>query len=377
MEDDMTGKTKYWPAAQLQDGIIEAAAVLAEGGVIAFPTETVYGLGGDARNTQAVERIFAAKGRPSDNPLIVHLADNKAVHELVEEVNEIEEMLMTAFWPGPLTLVLPVREGVVSPLVTAGLDTVAVRVPAHEIARRLIEQSGCPLAAPSANRSGRPSPTQAGHVMEDLGGRIDGVLDGGATGVGLESTVVRVLGEQLHILRPGGITREQLIEAVGTSVKVISHEEQGRVTQGAGKQGRSTQESENISDVRDLAQAPRSPGVKYTHYAPRGEMLLVTGQADRIIPVVQRKLTEARQEGRLVGVLACTEHVGYYECEHVFDCGALNKPELAAQSLYAILRQCDERGLDFIIAEGYPEQGIGAALMNRLRKASGGHELTV
>jgi L-threonylcarbamoyladenylate synthase len=377
MEDDMTGKTKYWPAAELQDGIIEAAAVLAEGGVIAFPTETVYGLGGDARNTQAVERIFTAKGRPSDNPLIVHLADKEAVYGLIQGVNGIEEMLMTAFWPGPLTLVLPVRNGAVSPLVTAGLDTVAVRVPAHEIARRLIEQSGCPLAAPSANRSGRPSPTQAGHVMEDLRGRIDGILDGGATGVGLESTVVRVLGEQLHILRPGGITREQLIEAVGTNVKVISLEEQGRVTQGAVKQGHSTQESENISDVRDLAQAPRSPGVKYTHYAPRGEMLLITGQADRIIPVVQRKLAEARQEGRLVGVLACTEHVGHYEGEHVFDCGALNKPELAAQSLYAILRQCDERGLDFIIAEGYPEQGIGAALMNRLRKASGGHELTV
>ncbi|WP_373232148.1 L-threonylcarbamoyladenylate synthase [Cohnella sp.] len=357
----MIGKTNYWPAEQLQAGVLEAAAVLAEGGIIAFPTETVYGLGGDAGNTKAVERIFAAKGRPSDNPLIVHIAKQEAVYGLAERVSEIEEILMAAFWPGPLTLVLPVKAGAVSALVTAGLDTIAVRVPAHDVARRLIEQSGCPLAAPSANRSGRPSPTQARHVMEDLEGLIHGVLDGGATGVGLESTVVRVLGNQIHILRPGGITREQLLEVAGAEAVII--------TPAAG--------SEEAPKTSGLTQAPRSPGIKYAHYAPKGEMVLVTGHSDEQIAVVQEKIVEAKRRGSMVGVLSCTEHTVYYEADFVFDCGSRNHPELAAHSLYGILRECDERGLDFIIAEGYPEQGIGAALMNRLRKAAGGHEITV
>lgn len=356
----MIGKTNYWPAEQLQAGVLEAAAVLADGGVIAFPTETVYGLGGDARNTQAVERIFAAKGRPSDNPLIVHLAKQEAVYELVERVSMIEERLMMAFWPGPLTLVLPVIRGAVSELVTAGLDTVAVRVPAHAIARQLIEQSGCPLAAPSANRSGRPSPTQASHVMQDLDGLIHGVLDGGATGVGLESTVIRVLGNQVHILRPGGITREQLMNAAGADAVVISSVE------GASK----------VSELQPT-ESPRSPGVKYAHYAPKGEMLLVTGNPERLIQVVQEKITIAKQRGHLVAVLSCSEHIDHYEADAVFDCGSRNHPEQAAQLLYAFLRECDERGLDFIIAEGYPEQEIGVALMNRMRKASGGREISV
>lgn len=359
----MVTDTKYWSAEQLQIGLQEAAAVLAEGGVIAFPTETVYGLGGDARNTKAVEKIFAAKGRPSDNPLIVHLADHKAIYELVEHVSEVENKLMTAFWPGPLTLVLPVREGAVSPLVTAGLDTVAVRVPAHEVARQLIAACGCPLAAPSANRSGRPSPTQAGHVMDDLAGRIDGVLDGGHTGVGLESTVVRVLGDQVHILRPGGITREQLQETLGARAKIILSED-----------GSAEAEQESASDV-EAKQAPRSPGVKYAHYAPKGEMLLVTGPPDKLVSTVQIKVRQALGQGCRVAILSCSEHVSLYEGGIIFDCGPLNAPEIAAHSLYAILRECDERGLNFIVAEGYSEQGIGAALMNRLRKAAGGHEI--
>jgi L-threonylcarbamoyladenylate synthase len=366
MEDYMLGKTKYWPLEQMQAGLLEAAAVIADGGIIAFPTETVYGLGGDARNTKAVELIFAAKGRPSDNPLIVHLADREAVYELVERVNEVEETLMLAFWPGPLTLVLPVRTGAVSILVTAGLDTVAVRIPAHEVARQLIKRSGCPLAAPSANRSGRPSPTQAKHVLEDLEGRINGVLDGGATGIGLESTVVRVLGNHVNILRSGGITREQLQEAVGTMAEVMAQDDQTAAT-----------ESEMASNAAQSAQTPRSPGVKYAHYAPKGEMLLVTGNQSEQIAVVKRKVDEARQQGRLVGVLSCTEHLSLYEADAVFDCGPFHKPEKAAQSLYALLRECDERGLDFIVAEGYPELGIGAALMNRLRKAAGGREIRV
>ncbi|TVX97129.1 L-threonylcarbamoyladenylate synthase [Cohnella terricola] len=349
-------KTKYWSAEQTQLGIEEAAAALAAGGVIAFPTETVYGLGGDARSTEAVKRIFEAKGRPSDNPLIVHLARSEDVGELATEVSEIEKALMDAFWPGPLTLVLPVRAGAVSPLVTAGLDTVAVRVPEHELARELIGRSGCPVAAPSANRSGRPSPTQARHVLEDLDGRIDGVLDGGATGVGLESTVVRVLDGRIHILRPGGVTKEQLLEAVGGTADIAS--------------------SKVPENERGNEQAPRSPGVKYAHYAPKGEMLIVTGVPDKLPAVVQAKADEAAGEGRRVAVLCCSEHVDRYKAVAVFDCGPRRAPEQAAHSLYAFLRECDERGLDYIVAEGYPEDGIGAALMNRLRKAAAGREIS-
>lgn len=354
--------TNYWSAAQAGTDIREAAAALAAGGVVAFPTETVYGLGGDAGNTEAVSKIFAAKGRPSDNPLIVHLADAASAERLATRVNDIERLLMEAFWPGPLTLVLPVREGTVSPLVTAGLDTVAVRVPAHEVARRLIAESGKPIAAPSANRSGRPSPTLAEHVREDLDGRIDGLLDGGPTGVGLESTVVRVVDGRVHILRPGGVTREMLSEALV-----------GRASVADGN-GRPDDEQDG-DQARE--QAPRSPGVKYAHYAPRGEMLLVTGDPEAMIAAAQARVDEARGGGRRVGVLACSEHADRYEADAIFDCGPRGRPEVAAQTLYARLRECDERELDFIVAEGYEEHGIGAALMNRLRKAAGGRVLRV
>ncbi len=355
----MSIETKYWPAEPSRAGIEEAAAAIAAGGVVAFPTETVYGLGGDARSTEAVRRIFAAKGRPSDNPLIVHLARGASVTGLAKEVGAVEAARMDAFWPGPLTLVLPAREGAVSPLVTAGLDTVAVRVPAHELARELIERAGCPVAAPSANRSGRPSPTLARHVREDLDGRIDGVLDGGATGVGLESTVVRVVDGAIHILRPGGITREQLRRAAAGLADVA--EEAPRAESGAA----------------DDAETPRSPGVKYAHYAPKGEMLLVNGEGEPLRAAVRELASQAAIAGRRVAVLACSEHAPGYAADAVFDCGSRDVPEKAAQALYATLRECDERGIDYIVAEGYPEDGIGAALMNRLRKASGGREIFV
>ncbi len=357
----MTVKTKYWPVEQTEAGIREAAAVLAAGGIIAFPTETVYGLGGDARSTKAVEKIFAAKGRPSDNPLIVHLARSVDVYALAEKVNKLEQELMDAFWPGPLTLVLPVKSGAVSTLVTAGLDTVAVRVPEHAVARALIEQSGCPIAAPSANRSGRPSPTQARHVLEDLNGKIDGVLDGGAAGFGVESTVVRVLGNEVHILRPGGITLERLRSAVGRSATIIASQEHVS--------------TDNSVSNEAQGNVPRSPGVKYAHYAPRGEMMLVTGPRNRLAAIVQTKADEAASHGRRVAILSCAEHVELYRAEAVFDCGSHDEPVQAAHSLYAYLRECDERGFDYIVAESFPEEGIGAALMNRLRKAAGGREI--
>ncbi|MFC5403564.1 L-threonylcarbamoyladenylate synthase [Cohnella soli] len=368
MEQQMAQHTTYWPADRLRVGIQEAAAALAGGGIVAFPTETVYGLGGDARSTETVGRIFAAKGRPSDNPLIVHLARTKDVAGVAERVNDIERKLMEAFWPGPLTLVLPAKEGAVSPLVTAGLDTVAVRVPEHDAARELIGLSGCPIAAPSANRSGRPSPTKASHVLEDLDGRIDGVLDGGETGVGLESTVVRVVGREVHVLRPGGVTREQLRSALGGLADVA---EAGSDSSAAAVEA-SSREDATMADA-----TPRSPGVKYAHYAPKGEMVLIVGPQERLPAAVQRLADEAAAHGRTVAILSCSEHAATYRADAVLDCGSRAEPEQAARVLYARLRECDARGADYIVAESYPEDGIGAALMNRLRKAAGGREIHV
>lgn len=360
--------TIYWPPEREEAGIREAAAALAAGGVVAFPTETVYGLGGDARSGEAAERIFAAKGRPSDNPLIVHLADAKDADALAGPIGELERKLMAAFWPGPLTLVLPVRPGAVSARVTAGLDTVAVRVPGHELARRLIAAAGCPIAAPSANRSGRPSPTLARHVLEDLDGRIDGVLDGGPTGVGLESTVVRVVDGTVHVLRPGGVTAEQLREAAGAGAKVVA----------AGEGPSGDRVNNETGAGSEASEAPRSPGVKYTHYAPRGRMTLIAADDPaRLRSGVQDAADAAGRSGAKVGILACAEHAGFYRADAVLTLGSRERPEQAAQALYAALRQCDERGLEAIFAESFPEKGIGAALMNRMLKASGGRIVRV
>lgn len=429
-------ETRYWLTESDTggQGLKEAADALAAGGIVAFPTETVYGLGADARNTEAVARIFAAKGRPSDNPLIVHLASEDALDELAERVDDIERKLIRACWPGPLTLVLPARAGAVSPLVTAGLDTVAVRIPAHEVARRLIALSGCPLAAPSANRSGRPSPTEASHVLEDLSGRIDGVVDGGMAGIGLESTVVRVVGGTVHILRPGGVTREQLQRIAGPDVRVTAAGVDAaggmRAADSGGESARGTRavvaaglqaaaegnehtvaadpalhaggqladqsttvrgagsrslvrwtESGKVEGADSAGEAvpeddrPRSPGVKYKHYAPQGAMLLVVGSdPERIVDAVREAASEAREAGRKVGIIASSEHAGRYAgfADEVLDCGSRQAPAEAARRLYALLRECDSLSVDAIVAEGLPEAGIGAALMNRMRKAAGG-----
>ncbi|MEK0313587.1 L-threonylcarbamoyladenylate synthase [Cohnella sp. 56] len=388
----MTTNTKYWTPADGDAGLTEAAAALAAGGVVAFPTETVYGLGADARSEAAAERIFAAKGRPSDNPLIVHLADASGVEALAAGVSPLERELMAAFWPGPLTLVLPVRPGAVAARVTAGLDTVAVRVPAHETARRLIAAAGCPVAAPSANRSGRPSPTRAQHVLDDLDGRIDGVLDGGPTGVGVESTVVRVLGGDVHILRPGGVTAEQLRDAVGEAGRIVAGgagdaalnagSADGVVpdavgaASAAGSAAVGTAAGASLAAAGDAPGAPRSPGVKYAHYAPAGVMAVASGAPEAVRAAVQAAVDAARRRGELVGVLCCDEHAGFYSgADAVIALGPRAAPEAAAQALYAALRECDARGLRFIAAEAFPEEGLGAALMNRMHKAAGGRVL--
>ncbi|WP_282938732.1 L-threonylcarbamoyladenylate synthase [Paenibacillus sp. RC67] len=350
--------TAYWKVSSDQpqpESLAEAANTLRQGGLVAFPTETVYGLGADARQTEAVEMIFKAKGRPSDNPLIVHIAQRSQVEELVAPPDETVSRLLDAFWPGPLTVVLPVRPGVLSPLVTAGLDSVGLRMPDHPVALQLIAAAGCPVAAPSANRSGRPSPTQAQHVLEDLAGRIDGVVDGGPTGVGVESTVVEYTpaageagGGVLHILRPGGITTAQLREVLpGITVR-------------------------EASAHHEPSAAPRAPGMKYTHYAPRGVMTLVQGDApERVLARIQRELDEAHARGERTGVLTYREHAALLRADHIVACGSIGDLESLAHGLYAALREFDEVGVHFIMGETCPEEGIGAAIMNRLRKAAG------
>ena len=382
----------------------QAAAVLREGGTVAFPTETVYGLGADARDSSAVARIFEAKGRPSDNPLIVHIAHRDQLADIALPCGAIERALMDAHWPGPLTIVLPVKPGAVSPRVTAGLDTVAVRMPAHPVALRLIAEAGCPVAAPSANRSGRPSPTTAAHVREDLDGLIDGLVDGGPAEVGLESTVVEVDGGVVRVLRPGCVTVEQLCAAAGCEVVLdeslrlqglqaagVDAPEQLAGGSERGTGGREAAEATAATIAEDVAveggiaavqqhsPAPRSPGMKYAHYAPRGEMTLALGAADAVRAYIAREATAARALGLRTGVLTYDEHAAAYAdaADVVQSCGRLAQPLEAAQRLYAALRAFDEQAVERIWAEGVEAEGIGLALMNRLAKAAGGRVVRV
>lgn len=335
---------------QAMEHLEEAAQLLRDGSIVAFPTETVYGLGADARNTSAVEAVFEAKGRPSDNPLIVHIANREQLVEFVSEINEISEALMNAFWPGPLTIILPLKPGVLSARVTAGLDTVGVRMPDHPVALQLLALANCPVAAPSANRSGRPSPTLAEHVQVDLDGRIAGIVDGGATGVGVESTVVQAdVDGTVTILRPGGITAEQL-RTVASEVRV---------------------DPGLAADHNESLVAPRSPGMKYTHYAPKGALCIVDGDASKVTDYISSRLHEAKGSGEVTAVLAFSEHIDQYQADGLFSLGSMDRLAEGAHLLYAALRSCDEMGASYILAEACPSTGLGAAIMNRLLKAAG------
>ncbi|MCU6708524.1 L-threonylcarbamoyladenylate synthase [Paenibacillus sp. J5C_2022] len=341
--------TKIWQANGHTQSLKEAAELLRNGGLVAFPTETVYGLGANAADNDAVQGIFRAKGRPSDNPLIVHIADMEQLDGLVEPYPPLARRLMEKYWPGPLTLVLPVKTGALSPLVTAGLPTVGVRMPDHALALQLLRQAGCPVAAPSANLSGRPSPTTADHVADDLTGRIDGIVDGGATGVGLESTVVELVDEgTVRILRPGGVTMESLAEEL-SNIRII-------------REG-----------LLEADQAPRSPGMKYTHYAPKGELCLVRGRPSDVTAYINDKLMQAKAAGVKTGVLAFRERAHRYDtADRVEDCGSERNLEEAAHRLYGALRRFDDEGIERMWAEGcVPDGGIGEALLNRLAKAAG------
>jgi L-threonylcarbamoyladenylate synthase len=332
--------------------LAQAAAVIRQGGLVAFPTETVYGLGANAMDAAAVARIFAAKGRPADNPLIVHVASREALDRVVTSVSPEAERLMERFWPGPLTLVLP-RASSVPDIVSCGLPTVGVRMPDHPVALALIHAAGVPIAAPSANLSGRPSPTSAEHVIEDLSGRVNVVLDGGETGVGLESTVLDLTVDPPVLLRPGGVTMEQLTAEIGPIVV-------DQALHGA-----------------EPGEAPRSPGMKYTHYAPKAPLLLVDGPVLQMQAKIRDLIYEYQEEGCRVGVMSSAESRGAYQAPVILEYGSREDLAGIASDLFSTLRAFDRHEVDVILAEGVPTTGIGLAIMNRLRRAAGGQVVAV
>ncbi len=323
----------------------KAAALYRAGELVAFPTETVYGLGANALDAEAVGRIFAAKGRPNDNPLIVHIAHRDQLDPLVR-LPALATALMDAFWPGPLTLIMP-RTDLVPDAVTAGLDTVAVRMPSHPIARAMLEACRLPIAAPSANRSGRPSPTTAAHVLEDMNGLIPLIIDGGPCEVGLESTVLDITQERPCILRPGGVTREML-EAVIGPVEV------------AGSVLRPLREGE----------VARSPGMRYRHYAPKGEITLVRGGEADVIRALRLCWEAAEAAGENSCVLCFEEHAAALAGVRCHSLGTLSQPESIANRLFDVLRQLDTEGMTRVYSEVMPADGIGLAVMNRLGRAA-------
>jgi len=322
--------------------VVEAANLLKENEVVAFPTETVYGLGANATSDEAIAKIYEAKGRPSDNPLIVHIADFSQLNDLVLEIPETAEKLMGKFWPGPLTIIFKVRSEAVSKKVTAGLDTVGIRMPDHPLALALIKAANLPIAAPSANSSGKPSPTTAGHVWDDLNGRISGILDGGETGIGVESTVVDCTSEIPIILRPGGVTKEAMESEIGNvEIDPALHE--------------------------NLDSKPKAPGMKYTHYAPNAPVYLVDGKPE----FIQQLVNNSREEGLAVGVIATEETADIYNADVVIACGSRKNLFTVANKLYDTLRSFNSKNVDIIYSEVFSTVGVGLAVMNRLEKAAG------
>jgi L-threonylcarbamoyladenylate synthase len=328
----------------------EAAMILRNDGLVAFPTETVYGLGANGLNPFAAKKIYAAKGRPSDNPLIIHIADMKALEELTTGVNDIGMKLANAFWPGPLTLICN-KSDKVPYGTTGGLETVAIRMPSHPIAYELIKRSKVYVAAPSANVSGRPSPTKAEHVIEDLSGIVDMIIDGGKVSIGLESTIVDITGEIPTILRPGFITIDMLKEVVG------------EVEYDPAVLKRAIQE--NI--------VAKAPGMKYKHYAPKGELTIFEGENEKVLDAINKNVAKKIEEGYVVGVIGTDETIDKYPQGIVKTIGTRSDEETIARGLFEILRDFDKDEVQFIYSESFQSSRLGQAIMNRLLKAAGYH----
>ena len=323
-----------------------AGEILRSGGLVAFPTETVYGLGANALDEAAAKKIYAAKGRPSDNPLIVHIANTEDLYRIAENVSEKARTLADRFWPGPLTMIFP-KKACVPAGTTGGLGTVAVRMPKNDIALALIEAGGGFVAAPSANTSGRPSPTKAEHVAEDMAGKIEMILDGGEVGIGVESTIVDMSGETPMVLRPGYINQDMLQEAIGEV----------------------TVDPALFSVSKDAK--PKAPGMKYRHYAPKAEMIILEGDGDEVVAAINQKIAEDCAKGRKVGVIAADETKDCYPKAEVCSLGSREDELSISRHLYDTLRRFDAMGVDVIYSEAFNTPAMGQAIMNRLTKAAG------
>ncbi|NMA68810.1 MAG: threonylcarbamoyl-AMP synthase [Desulfitobacterium sp.] len=327
-----------------KEWIQKAANLIREGQLVALPTETVYGLGANALDPEACKKIFQVKGRPQDNPLIVHISNLNMVEKLVEEWTDQSALCAEKFWPGPLTLVLN-KNNLVPDVVSGGLRTVALRMPKHPVALQVIQEAGVPIAAPSANLSGKPSPTKGTHVWRDLKGKIPLILDAGPSSVGLESTVLDLTGKTPTILRPGGVTKEELEKVLGTV---------------------------EIDSLRK-GQAPKSPGMKYRHYAPQGKLTLLLGEQEKVIAKIQEEIELAHAKEKRIGVLCSKESAFYLQeksPDFLFILGDKDNLEEVAGNLYEGLRLCDDQSVEIILAEGMDEGEMGLAIMNRLEKAS-------
>lgn len=327
--------------------LCKAGNLMQQGELVAFPTETVYGLGGNALNPEASRKIYAAKGRPSDNPLIIHIANLEALDKIVTHVPSYAKKLAAAYWPGPLTMIFHKSE-IVPDSTTGGMDTVAVRMPNNKIALELIKQAGGYVAAPSANTSGRPSPTRAAHVYTDMKGKIPLIIDGGPVGIGIESTIVDITQQYPMVLRPGHITKEMLEKTLGCPVIL----DPAMFSVGANQQ-------------------PRAPGMKYKHYAPKAELTIVTGRKEDVENSIIRFVREKEDEGFSVGVICTDESITAYEGLHYKSIGLRKDEHLVAHNLFGVLRAFDEEDVDFIYSEAFSEKGVGQAIMNRLSKAAG------
>ena len=324
----------------------KAGRIIKEGGLVAFPTETVYGLGGDALNPESSRKIYAAKGRPSDNPLIVHVASMEDVEAIVKEVPQAAYKLAEAFWPGPLTMIMNKNDKVPHET-TGGLDTVAIRMPNNEIALELIRQSGGYIAAPSANTSGRPSPTVARYCEEDLSGKIEMIIDGGQVGIGLESTIVDLTSDEPMILRPGYITQDMLKDILG------------QVTI-----------DRTIIDASST-QKPKAPGMKYRHYAPKGSLAIVQGNQKDVVDYINARAKEVMAEGKRVGIIGTDATRDLYSADVIKSVGNREDEASIAHELFKVLREFDDENIDVMFSESFDESGIGQAIMNRLLKAAG------
>lgn len=324
----------------------EAGKLIREGEVVAFPTETVYGLGADALAPKASEKIYQAKGRPSDNPLIIHISDLKNLEEIVTDIPEDLYILADKYWPGPLTVIMK-KSNRVPYETTGGLETVAVRMPNHPIALQLIRKGGGFVAAPSANSSGRPSPTSASHVYEDMNGKIPMIIDCGSVSIGLESTIIDLTGEKPVILRPGYITQEELTQTLGKLVEM----------------------DPGIQNAKGV-ERPKAPGMKYRHYAPKAEMLIIDGPIDQVQKEIKKRMEQDLEKGKTVGVLCTDETEFSYLGARCKSVGSRKNPDAIARNLFSILRAFDEEGVEQIYSECFSEDGLGEAIMNRLMKAA-------